>query len=108
MSIDLHGMALVAVVAAVTMLISVSPFLVFGGGRPPGSSPTWPGCCPAPLWPHAGGLLPAGRGFSAPTPRLPERLPPPRWWVCIAGKNALLSIAAGTALYMVLVQVVFV
>jgi branched-subunit amino acid transport protein AzlD len=34
MSIDLHGMALVAVVAAVTMLIRFLPFLVFGGGRP--------------------------------------------------------------------------
>ena len=32
MSIDLHGMALVAVVAAVTMLIRFLPFLVFGGG----------------------------------------------------------------------------
>lgn len=34
MSIDLHGMALVAVVAAVTMLIRFLPFLAFGGGRP--------------------------------------------------------------------------
>ena len=34
MSIDLHGMALVAVVAAVTMLIRFLPFLVFGCGRP--------------------------------------------------------------------------
>ena len=34
MSIDLHGIALVAVVAAVTMLIRFLPFLAFGGGRP--------------------------------------------------------------------------
>ena len=58
MSIDLHGMALVAVVAAVTMLIRFLPFLVFGGGRPALRH-----------YGYAGGLLPAGRGLTRPHPR---------------------------------------
>lgn len=69
MSIELHGMALVAVVAAVTVLIRFLPFLAFGGGRPtPGSSSTWPGCALR-HYGYAGGLLPAGHGLTRPHPR---------------------------------------
>ena len=32
--IDLHAAALVAVIAAVTMLLRFLPFFIFGGGRP--------------------------------------------------------------------------
>ena len=33
-AIDLHAAALVAVIAAVTILLRFAPFVVFGGGRP--------------------------------------------------------------------------
>lgn len=110
MPFDVHGALLVAVVAGVTALIRFLPFVVFGGGR---STPRF--------IVYLAGVLPCAimamlvvyclRGvdlFSAPH-GLPELI------ACAAivalhlwKKNTLLSVAAGTALYMTLVQVVFV
>lgn len=107
---DVHGALLVAVVAGVTALIRFLPFVVFGGGRPTPKFVV-----------YLAGVLPCAimamlvvyclRGvdlFSAPH-GLPELI------ACAAvvalhlwKENTLLSIAAGTALYMTLVQVVFV
>ena len=110
MPFDVHGALLVAVVAGVTALIRFLPFVVFGGGR---STPRF--------IVYLAGVLPCAimamlvvyclRGvdlFSAPH-GLPEFI------ACAAvvalhlwKKNTLLSVSAGTALYMTLVQVVFV
>ena len=109
MSIDLHGMALVAVVAAVTMLIRFLPFLAFGGGRPTPRFIT-----------YLAGVLPCAimamlvvyclrnvdvLHFSYGLPEL----------IAIAvtislhlwKRQMLLSIAGGTVCYMLLVQFVF-
>lgn len=110
MAIDLHGIALVAIVAAVTMLIRFLPFVVFGSGRPTPRFIT-----------YLAGVLPCAimamlvvyclRGIDpfSGSRGLPELISA----AVVVGlhcwkKNTLLSIAAGTALYMVLVQAVFV
>ncbi len=69
----------------------------------------WPGCCPAPLWPCWWSTACGGADPLGPTHALPELLA----GGAVVGlqlwrKNTLLSIAAGTVLYMVLVQLVFV
>lgn len=108
MPFDVHGALLVAVVAGVTALIRFLPFVVFGGGRP---TPRF--------IVYLAGVLPCAimamlvvyclRGVDLPTHGLPELIAA----AAVVGlhlwkKNTLLSIAAGTTLYMVLVQVVFV
>ena len=90
-------MALVAIVAAVTMFIRFLPFVVFGGGRPTPRFIT-----------YLAGVLPCAIMAMLVVYCLPELLSA----AAVVGlhcwkKNTLLSIAAGTALYMVLVQVVF-
>ena len=111
MSIDLHGMALVAVVAAVTMLIRFSA--VSGVWRRAAHAPVHhlPGrVLPCAIMAMLGWSTACGAWtYSAPTHGLPELIAA----AAVVGlhcwkKNTLLSIAAGTALYMVLVQVVFV
>ena len=110
MSIDLHGMALVAMVAAVTMLIRFLPFLVFGCGRPTPRFITYlAGVLPCAIMAMLVVYCLRGVDLLGPTHGLPELI------AAAAGvglhcwkKNTLLSIATGTALYMVLVQVVFV
>ena len=105
MPFDVHGALLVAVVAGVTALIRFLPFVVFGGGR---STPRF--------IVYLAGVLPCAimamlvvYCLRGPTHGLPELIAA----AAVVGlhlwkKNTLLSIAAGTALYMTLVQVVFV
>ena len=110
MSIDLHGMALVAVVTAVTMLIRFLPFLVFGGGRPTPRFITYlAGGLPCAIMAMLVVYCLRSVDLLGPTHGLPELLA----GAAVVGlhlwkKNTLLSIAVGTALYMVLVQAVFV
>ena len=110
MSIELHGMALVAVVAAVTVLIRFLPFLAFGGGRPtPRFIIYLAGVLPCAIMAMLVVYCLRGVDLLGPTHGLPELLA----GAAVVGlhlwkKNTLLSIAVGTALYMVLVQAVFV
>lgn len=70
MLIDLHGMALVAVVAAVTMLIRFLPFLVFGGGRAHAPVHHLPGRgLPCAIMAMLVVYCLAGRGLTRPHPR---------------------------------------
>ena len=105
MPFDVHGALLVAVVAGVTALIRFLPFVVFGGGRPTPKFVV-----------YLAGVLPCAimamlvvYCLRGPTHGLQELLA----GAAVVGlhlwkKNTLLSIAVGTALYMVLVQAVFV
>ena len=109
MSIDLHGMALVAVVAAVTMLIRFLPFLAFGGGRPTPRFITYlAGVLPCAIMAmlvvyclrHVS-LLQGSHG-------LPELIA----ILLTVGlhlwkRQMLLSIAGGTVCYMLLIQFIF-
>ena len=110
MSIDLHGMALAAIVAAVTMFIRFLPFVVFGGGRPTPKFVVYlAGVLPSAIMAMLVVYCLRGVDLLGPTHGLPELLA----GAAVVGlhlwkKNTLLSIAVGTALYMVLVQVVFV
>jgi branched-subunit amino acid transport protein AzlD len=106
---DTHAAILIAVVAIVTMLIRFLPFLIFGGGK---ETPAYISYLSSVL-PYAiiGMLvvycLKDVSLLSAPY-GLPELIAAA---VVIAlhlwRRNTLLSIAVGTFVYMVLVQVVF-
>lgn len=105
---DTHAAAAIAVMAAMTALLRFLPFAVFGGRRTPA------------LVARLGKLLPCAImgmlvvyclkdvRFSSLEGFLPQLIA----GVFVAAvraktKNALLAIITGTALYMVLVQVVF-
>ena len=105
----LHSIGIIAVAAVVTLLIRAIPFVVFGGKREVPATVT-----------YLGKVLPPAimvilviyciKGIHLFTGNhgIPELLSS----AVVAGlhiwkKNTLLSIAVGTVLYMVLVQVVF-
>ena len=108
--IDLRAAALIAVCAGVTMLLRFLPFLVFGCGRPTPRFITYlAGVLPCAIMAMLVVYCLRGVDLLGPTHGLPELLA----GAAVVGlhlwkKNTLLSIAVGTALYMVLVQVVFV
>ncbi|MBT9674920.1 branched-chain amino acid transporter AzlD [Gemmiger formicilis] len=109
MPFDVHGALLVAVVAGVTALIRFLPFVVFGGGRPtPRFIVYLAGVLPCAIMAMLVVYCLRGVDLFGPNHGLPELIAA----AAVVGlhlwkKNTLLSIAAGTALYMVLVQVVF-
>ena len=106
---DLHAAALVAVIAAVTILLRFLPFAVFGGGRP---TPRYVVYLGRVLHGAIMAML-AVYGLRHADPLRPTRaLPELLAGAAVVGlqlwrKNTLLSIAAGTVFYMVLVQRVF-
>lgn len=110
MPFDVHGALLVAVVAGVTALIRFLPFVVFGGGRPTPKFVVYlAGVLPCAIMAMLVVYCLRGVDLRGPTHGLPELLA----GAAVVGlhlwkKNTLLSIAVGTALYMVLVQAVFV
>ena len=87
----LHSVAIIAVAAIVTLIIRAVPFVAFGGKREVPETVTYLGI----------NLFTGSHGF-------PELLS-----IAVVAllhiwkKNTLLSIAVGTILYMILVQVVF-
>ena len=100
----------IAVCTAATMLTRFLPFVVFGGGR---STPRFivylAGVLPCAIMAMLVVYCLRGVDLRGPTHGLPELLA----GAAVVGlhlwkKNTLLSIAVGTALYMVLVQAVFV
>ena len=108
--IDLHAAALVTVIAAVTMALRFLPFIIFGGGRP---TPRYiiylARVLPCAIMAMLVVYCLRGADPLGPTHALPELLAGAavvglQWW----RRNTLLSIAAGTVFYMVLVQLVFV
>ena len=106
---DFHAAALVAVIAAVTVLLRFAPFAVFGGGRPTPRYILYLGrVLPCAIMAMLVVYCLRGADPLGPTHALPELLA----GAAVVGlhlwrKNTLLSIAGGTALYMVLVQAVF-
>ena len=109
MSIELHGMALVAVVAAVTMLIRFLPFLVFGGGRPtPRFIIYLAGVLPCAIMAMLVVYCLKSVDFVQPPHALPELIACAATVVLHVWKRStLLSIVGGTVCYMLLVQVIF-
>ena len=109
MSIDLHGMALVAVVAAVTMLIRFLPFLVFGGGRPMPRFITYlAGVLPCAIMAMLVVYCLKDVNIFAGGHGVPELISIALTAALhLRKRSMLLSIAGGTVLYMLLVQLVF-
>ena len=108
-AIDLHAAALVAVIAAVTILLRFAPFVVFGGGRP---TPRYilylARVLPCAIMAMLVVYCLRNVNILTGTHGLPEFLA----CLLVVGlhvwkRNTLLSIAAGTVCYMVLVQAVF-
>ncbi len=105
----LYSVVIILVIAGVTMFTRFGSFLIFGrGGRVPRIVSYLGGAMPAAVIAMLILYCLRGTTFSAWPFGLPEIL------ACAAtallhwfGKNSLLSIGGGTALYMVLIQFVF-
>ena len=104
---DVHAGYIVLIAGAVTVMLRFLPFIAFGKKRP-----EFVGYLGRVLPPAVMGMLAVyclrGVDFSGGTYGLPEGI------ACIAAavlhvwkRSTLLSITAGTALYMILVQVIF-
>lgn len=106
---DAHAAALVAVIAAVTALLRFLPFAVFGGGRPtPRFVLYLAQVLPCAIMAMLVVYCLRGVDLAGPAHGLPELLAAAAVVALhLWRKNTLLSIAGGTALYMVLVQLVF-
>ena len=107
---DIHAALVVAVAAVVTVLLRALPFVVFGGGRKtPAAVLYLARVLPCAIMAMLVVYCLRTVELAGPTHGLPELISA----AAVVGlhawkKNTLLSIIAGTALYMVLVQVVFV
>lgn len=105
----LHSIGIIAVAAVVTLLIRAIPFVVFGGKREIPATVTYLGkVLPPAIMVILVIYCIKGIHLFAGNHGIPELLS----IAVVAGlhigkKNTLLSIAIGTALYMILVQVVF-
>jgi branched-subunit amino acid transport protein AzlD len=106
---DGYALALVLVIAAVTMLLRFFPFLIFGSGRQTPAYITYLST----VLPYAiMGMLVVYCLKSVSLFTAPHGLPELLAGALVVGlhlwkKNTLLSIAAGTVAYMFLVQIVF-
>lgn len=106
---DTRALILILVVAAVTMLLRFLPFVIFGGGRKTPKYITYLSS----VLPYAiMGMLVIYCLRNVSLVTSPHGLPELLAAGVVVGlhlwkKNTLLSIAAGTAVYMFLVQVVF-
>lgn len=105
-----YAAALVAVMAGVTALLRFGPFLIFGGGR---RTPRWvlylSGVLPCAIMGMLVVYCLRGVDLLGPAHGLPELIAAAVVvFSYLWRKNTLLSIAAGTAVYMVLVQAVFI
>ena len=104
-----HSLLLILTVAAMTALTRVLPFLIFGGKRQPPRAVLYLGrVLPCAIMGMLVVYCLKDVSWTAPTHGAPEALA-----VLAVGllhrwrENVLLSIAGGTVLYMLLVQVVF-
>ena len=107
---DLHAAALIAVMALVTMALRFLPFLIFNEARATPPIITYLGKV---LPPAMMGLLIVYCLRNVSITAAPHGLPELIAIICVVilhlwRRNPLLSIGVGTAIYMVLVQVVFV
>ena len=106
---DMHVRGTVAVAALVTVLLRFLPFLIFGGDRQTPAYITYLGK----VLPYAiMGMLVVfclkGVSLTAAPHGLPELIACGLTaWLHVWKRNTLLSIAGGTVIYMVLVQMVF-
>lgn len=105
-----EAIAVIAVVAAVTLLTRAAPFLIFAGGKTPPGTVSYIGrtlppaviavliiyCIKDIAFTHVEEVIPAALSIAA------VALIHWKW------RNTLLSVGAGTILYMILVQLVFV
>lgn len=109
MTDDIHSLLLIAVIAGVTMLLRFLPFMIFGNGKKTPAYITYLSS----VLPYAiMGMLVIyclrNIGFTEAPHGLPELIA----GAVVVGlhlwkKKTLLSIAGGTAVYMILVQTVF-
>ena len=107
--IDLHAVALIAVIAVVTAMLRILPFLIFGGKRKTPAVVTWLGAAlPSAIM----GMLVVYCLKNVSIAQAPHGVPELICILLVAGlhiwkRNTLLSIIAGTLCYMALVQFVF-
>lgn len=105
-----QSLGIILVVAAVTFLTRLAPFALFSNGRPTPKAVIYLGSV---LPPAIMAILVIYCMRSVEITSYPFGLPELIASVCVVGlhlwrRNTLLSILAGTAVYMVLVQFVFV